>query len=78
MPQMSKAEAKAEAEANKAQTINCPVPGCRRELALQPHLDQPGRLVAYCRCDGQWQGRAVYETDEIQPLADQEENNGST
>ncbi len=80
MPRMSrKAEANEVARRGqaKAPKTNCPVLHCRRNLCLVTHPTQPGRLVAFCNCSKR-EGLAVYETDAIQNLADQEENNGST
>lgn len=72
MPRMSKAKA-------EAKTVNCPVPGCRRNLLLQP--GQPGRLVAFCTCPKR-NGLAVYETDaptgNQETLAMEETTHGSS
>lgn len=59
---MSKSSTKTTNKAD-VKKVNCPVLHCRRNLVLQPHPSQPGRVMAVCNCGGPHAGLPVYETN---------------
>lgn len=56
-------------------TVQCPT--CGRDIVLEPHPTEPGRLVAYCKHDEMIGRVTVLEmpgpqlTDERQPISEE-------